>query len=65
MAVFAKAGIEQRFTRNDVRGSFARIANGAASGVRAMGVFRKAVMARQSSLPTAMQAAGSVVSKFA
>ena len=34
-----------------------RIANGAASGVRATGVFRKAVMARQSSLPTAARPA--------
>ena len=42
----------------------ARIANGAASGVRATAVLRKAVMARQSPLPGDSKPRGSVVGKF-
>jgi len=53
MAIGAKAGIEQRFTRNDVRGTLRTDHERGSVGVTATGVLREAVMARQSSLPTA------------
>ena len=55
MAVVAKAGIQQRFARSDVRGPLRtdRERSGIRR-VRATVVFRKAVMARQSPLATAV-----------
>ena len=63
MAVVAKAGIQQRLARSDVRGPLAADRERSGVGVRAIVVFRKAVMARQSPLRTASKPR-SVVFKF-
>ena len=55
MAVVAKAGIQQRFTRNDVRGPLRTDRERSGIGEEGSRVFRKAVMARQSPLATAIK----------